>query len=353
MMLRNLILLLLAGGLVTSCLDVIDLEAPEKPTEAWAMQGKLIKGDPSYAEVKIDKLFVYTSNLPQFIRDANVTIEDEDGNSLTFPEPTTVGIYNMTIPTNSPDFQVEEGKSYRIRAQLVDGRTIVSDFETILPVPEPTAISFAFERREVELNDGLLDSTDVVSFAITTPLIAEGATAKSRLRWEFLDAYRVTDDNGVTCYVQNPARTESVFVVDGSITALDTIREFGLFTIPRDQRFYEGYYLSAYQQSVSARAYEYWRQVATLGEQEGTIFEDPAGTVISNMHFEADSTEQVFGYFTAIAQDTVRVFVSREDAGNPSLFCPRPPRFPPPQTICDNCLIWLNSSDIKPDYWEE
>jgi len=121
-----------------------------------------------------------------------------------------------------------------------------------------------------------------------------------------------------------------------------------------NHRFARGYYLTVRQQSISEEAFEYWESIRKVVDISGNFFEAPPGKIRGNFSNTADPEEDVFGYFSAIQEDTIRLFVSPADINEVILpLCPgsvavgqEPPRF-----ICFECLLLPNSSSQKPDYW--
>lgn len=338
-----------------ACLDPIELEVPARPTRGIAVQGELIKGDPSLFEVKVEQLFFYTSNLPRVIKDAEVTLWDDEGRSLTAPSPSLSGIYRINIPANNPDFSVNEDRRYRISVAWGDSVLVESTWESILPVPQADSIHFALSVRERVVSELLTAIDTIVSFSIDTPVREGGAPEKARLRWEFRDAYKITDDLAQVCYIENPTQTADVFLLDATLINEESVTDYHLFDTRQNQRFIEGYYLTVFQQALSEPAFTYWEQVDQLNSQEGTIFDEPPGVITTNLTNLTDSTLLTLGFFSAYQQDTIRRYLSPADMGFPNSYCPRPPTSSPmpPITVCNDCTAATGSSLQKPPYWEE
>lgn len=345
--------LLLLGSIVfcSTCLDEIEIDPAQRPEIGYVIQGKLITGPPATAEVKVERLFVYTSNINEAVPDAEVRLLSETGAEFTFSGVPLDGIYRAAL--DPADFPVEIGARYRIEVSLPDGNEITSDWDQIIEAPPTGNLGWQFDEIELVSDDGLVSLAPGIAFNINSPL-RNSTGDKVGLRWEFIDAFRITDDFNFVCYVENPYQAGRVFLLDGNTVSGDSIQGFPLFNDRFGQKLTEGYYLSAYQQVLSPASFDYWREIALLLEREGTVFDNPAGRVQTNMENTTDSTAIVYGYFSAYQQDTIRLFISPEDLGNPDRFCPRPPTnapFPPP-TICDGCIDALGSSYEKPFYWE-
>lgn len=354
---KKLIVILIGSSLLlglSTCLDEIEIELPDRPEDGFVIQAKLIKGDlTSTAEVNVARAFQFNSNINQPVTDAEVRLVKEDGFDIIFPTNQLNGIYTQILDQQS--FPIAVGDRFRVEVGISDSIMIYSDWEVIHESPKALRLDWQFSVTETTSLDGLVNQVPAISFGVTTPSeISNGERA--RLRWEFIDAYRIMDDLDQICYIENPYRNAEVFVLDGTTITPDTIRNYPLFTAPVGIRHIEGYYLTAYQQSLGAEAFRYWQEIGSLLEREGTIFDNPAGSISSNFSGQLDSTRNVYGYFTAYSQDTVRVFLSREDTGALPSYCPLPPFVAanPAPTVCDNCVLnALNSSLNKPYYWEE
>ena len=122
------------------------------------------------------------------------------------------------------------------------------------------------------------------------------------------------------------------------------------------KEFAQGYYYTVYQRSLTKGAFEHWEQTKQVIERTGNLFEPPAGRINSNFrNIEAPNDLGVFGYFSAFAQDTLRLYISPEEVGSPQLQCPRVPiqGNPCPVSACCDCLIEPGSKLEKPDFWEK
>ncbi len=346
--------LLLIGAVLhwTACLDEIEIDPAQRPETGYVIQGKLIPGEPAYAEVKVERMFVYTSNINQAVPDAVVTLQSEDGDSYTFQQTPLNGIYQTTL--NPAEFAVEVGKGYRVEVSLPEGVEIISDWDQIVAAPPTGTLGWQFDEIETQSIDGVVSRIPAISFFIDTPL-RNALGEKAQLRWDFIDAYRITDDLSFICYVENPYQAGRALILDGTTVSGDAVQNFPLFKDVIGKKLIEGYYLTAYQQALSPESFRYWKEIASLLEREGTVFDNPAGRISTNLRNTQDSTALVFGYFSAFQQDTIRLYISPEDMGNPASYCPRPftgaPM--PPVTICNNCIDGLGASYDKPFYWEE
>jgi hypothetical protein len=353
---RKIVFILLGAALLlglSTCLDEIEIELPNRPEDGYVVQAKLIKGTPSLAEVRVERAFQYTSNINQAVSDAEVRLVKENGFSLTFASNQLNGVYTQVL--DQQNFPINTGDRFRIEVMIADSILIHSAWEGIHDTPQAQSLEWKWSETETISPSGLVNRVPAITFGITTPTnVTNGESA--RLRWELLDAYRISDNVGQVCYIENRYQSAAVFLLDGTTVAQDSVQDYPLFTAPRGIRHIEGYYLTAYQQSLSPTAFNYWQEVASLLEREGTVFDNPAGRISTNFSDQLDANRNVYGFFSAYGQDTVRLFISREDTGQLPAYCPRPPNSQPnpAPTVCDNCIAnGFNASLNKPYYWEE
>lgn len=335
-----------------ACLDEIDIDPAQRPETGYVIQGKLVMGTPAIVEVKVERMFVYSSNINQAVSDAVVTLVSEEDVRFTIPGTPLNGVYQANLDPSV--FPVAEGKRYRVEVRLSTGDEIVSDWDQVVAAPPKGTLSWQFDEIETESADGLVSLVPAISFFVDSPLW-NSAGEKAQLRWEFIDAYRITDNLSLVCYVENPYQAGRALVLDGTAIAGDTVKNYPLLKDRIGRKVVEGYYLTAYQQALSPESFSYWEEIASLLEREGTVFDNPAGRISTNMRNTQDSTALVFGFFSAFQQDTMRLYLSPEDMGNPDAYCPRPSNGQPmpPITICDNCIDATGASYNKPFYWEE
>jgi len=356
--------LTLVGVLLTlicsACLDQIEYDLPPEDRDNITIQGRFVKGNPHTIQVEVKRVFGFKSG-STFVFVDSVQLWNEQGQSIELRNP-SLGVYRETIPVDDPTFEVQEGDAFQVVVWTVDGRVYESDFEKLYPVTRVDSISTRFIDREISLTDGR-EVKARVEFFIHTPLAIVGEEERTRINWLFQHTFQMTDapeQAGVpskTCYISENLNIKNIAPMDGNILNRDYLMDHAIYGRNIDYRFQQGYYLNVFQQSLSAGAAEYFRQIDKLIERTGNMFEGPVGPVVTNFRNRNDETDKVFGYFYATEVDTFNVEISPYDiyVPIPGRFCP-PPYPPPPGEecaldICCDCLDAPMSTTTKPSYW--
>lgn len=366
--------LLLIFGLIyllfvtPSCLDEINFDRPTTIENGLAIQGKLVKGNPSFVRVTVRKIFDFSDNA-RLINVKSATLTDEDGNSLDL-DSRQEGVFIEEIPDDHPDIKIEYGKSYKLKVETFDNRIYESSLEELLPVPAPTDLKV--KRIVKEGVDGLGNIVDreFLAFTIDTPLSLSEEGNNVKLLWELEATYklsdtpenytfrncfpvRVTNLTNKTCYITS-SPVQNFVPLDGRTINQKFIEGQTLYETIITSLFAEGYYFTAFQQSMSNSAFEYWSQVNQVLSRTGDLFEPPAGKVTTNFVNVNDPNDDIFGYFYATEEKLIRVYVSPESVGNPPVVCPAPlTEDGRADTNCCDCRTAGNADTERPDWWVE
>lgn len=366
--LKRYAILLVVAGLTGSCLEQIDLEVEPEFQLNTVIQGKLVYGDTTNVIVRVSRLFDFTFNGRSSINVRYVRLFDNEGNSVEFERGDQVGDYQLKFPPGDPRMSFSADKTFYIEVATFEGDVFRSEPENPRPVPRASALVAAPIQVEFEGADGELRDQDYIEFRLTTPL--DAPTEDVFLRWIPERTIRLTDSpetdfvpaegTNKTCYLTESGAVR-IIPTGSSIDFAGEIVNIPVYQEPVNFRFSEGYYMTIYQESLSRKAFTYWRNIGTLINRNGTIFEPPVGQVESNIFNTDESGIKPFGYFYATQQDTIRTYVSPEFAGNPDPYCPVPfPDMPSPgfvycdtYPLCCNCSTQEGSRLEKPDFWVE
>jgi len=350
-----------------SCQDKIELGVPAGIDDSISVQGKLIKGNPSVVQVSIERIFVFDASNRLVLVD-NMSIEDTEGN-LKLLEKKDLINYAVDIPENDSEINVEFNKAYRININLADGTALQSEYATLLPLNKSdNQISLQRSSRTFENDEGETVTRDFfdVNLRSVIPLDLD-----TKYRWEVQRTFKFTDrgdesrigsiDSRVkqTCYVTDDIELKNILIYDPQASNVTSdVYDQNLFQNDIDFRYTEGLYLTVFQESIEDSAYDYFDKISSLINRTGNMFEPPAGKIQSNITNLTDDSREIFGYFYATEQDTLRQYISGEEAGQFESICfrPVPPTFGGCQFAlgaCCSCLVFENSTIKKPNYWIE
>lgn len=351
-----------------SCLDPIDFDRPATIENGLAIQGKLVKGNPSFIRVTVRKIFDFADNA-RLINVRAATLTDEEGNSLVL-DSRQEGVFIEEIADDNPNIKIDYGKSYKIKVETFDNRVYESSLEELLPVPTPSSLKVNKIIKEGVDGLGNIVDREFLAFTVDTPLSLNEEGENVKLLWELESVYklsdtpenysnrncfptRVTNVVNKTCFVTF-SPIQNFIPLDGGSINSTSITDYTLFETGINSLFAEGYYFNAFQQSMSSSAFEYWSQVNQVLSRTGDLFEPPAGKVTTNFTNINDPNDDIFGYFYATEEKVVRVFVSPESVGNPPRICPAPltedGRADP---NCCDCSTAGATETERPDWWVE
>jgi len=303
------LILFLIIGINWSCRDEIDLVPADEQLSSISIQSQLIKGNPSVIRANIQRVFTYSATSRKVLPITAVVLEDDLGNEFPLSRR-TVGYFVGVIPENYSAFKVDYGRNYRLKA-VVDGKQYASTFESLAPVPKMDDLSFDVFMQNAVNTLGELSPRRFARIRVTTPLTASQNGEKAKLKWNILRMRTPINEFGAPipggCLSLESPDFSHLEVLDGSKLAGDTINGLPIFETLIQFFYGKTYYLLVYQESLSQSAYNYWTELKTNVERDGTQFQPAVGVIRSNFKNVADENESVFGYFYVSAQDTMLI----------------------------------------------
>lgn len=364
-----LILLVYGASFFMGCLDEISFPSLNAEQTAIVVEGSLRIGNPSVAEVAITRLFDFSADGLKSVNLREAILIDQDGNQRELKE-VRPGVYRTEVFQSDQDFEVVLGKSYQMRIATFDNRDFISDLDPLMPVQNAGVMSVEATVKDVVDQFGEFSTLDLLSFSINAPLGTGQNGEAGRFRYVLEQTYKLTDSpvqgnpipDPKTCYITEITDVTSALVFDGNdfATGSQELKIPLVDIVKNNTLFSEGYYLTAYQQSLSEDAFRYWNEVSQVIDRDGNMFESPAGRIRSNFKpVDENSKDEVFGYFYATQEDTTRIYVDPSLAEFPAAFCPGPPAPAPfgarclPRFPCCDCLMLNGGALQKPDFWTE
>lgn len=345
------------------CLKEIDLPAPPSDAKNVAITATLQQGAPSVLEVnvvEVDNFSGFSAPIP--INNASITLRDDLGNEVDVPI-LFEGRYRLVFDGGSSLLDIAVGRSYQLEVNTGEGKKYTSAFEPLMTVPKASNLSYEIETRDAINESGnSIVPQNFIRFFLDTPLQTDDTNQRAILKWDVEGVYRFIESvpadapipQAKTCYVFQDLRIESPLVFNGEEGGKDFLEKQFIIEERLNHRFTKGFYLVVRQQSISQGAFEYWENIRKVVDRSGNFFDEPPGKIRGNFSNLSDPDEDVFGYFSAVQEDTVRLYVNPTDI-ELTVFplCPGviPEGQEPPRAVCFECLLIPNSTTQKPDFW--
>lgn len=160
------------------------------------------------------------------------------------------------------------------------------------------------------------------------------------------------------CYISKDPEPNGIWVFGSKRRDAFNLQRQEVARIEVDDRFFERNAFEVVQYRISARAYEYWKNINLVGNPSGTIFDVPPATVRANIYNVNNPKERILGYFEVAAADTAYTYTERNifryaindpcrrDVNDPALqatfgFDPE----------CANCTNIRGQSQKLPKFW--
>ncbi len=350
---------ILFGILAVSCVDKIDFEVPAGLSDSVVIQARVVKGEPSFVEVDVSRLFDFSveSRRPLSVR--RVVLTDDSSNEMVL-ETRVPGSYFQVL-NESTAIQAEVGRGYKLRVETLDNRIFESTVDIMPPNRKPIALNLSIAQRPAVDNLGRPTEVDKVRLALDTEVNIEG---NGGVYWEISVIYQVTDqgindsENVIkTCFVENNINANEIFVLDPTQLRQGILNNFELTFADIDRRFGEGLFFAVKQYSLSQGAFRYWNGINILSEREGNIFDGPAGEVQSNFININDPESVAFGYFFATEEEIIREKAALPELADVPPVCPSERACFAPNGdscicgLCCDCLVDPNATTVVPDFW--
>lgn len=300
----NIVLILIVSY---ACVEPYDFEVKE--TEEIMVVDVSLTSELKTQQVTLFKSYALDSDQGEALTGAKVMIQEggDGGKEYTFTE-TEAGVYS-----SQEVFGGTPGLSYVLNIEMSDGIQYQSLPEVM---PNPVAIDSIYgryiERNSTETDDKLKG----VQFFVDNHNDTE---ASSSYRFEYREDYEIrvtypspyeyveeTDElvyriPGIgTCYNY---RLSSDFLTETtSGLSENRLSEFPVVYVETHEAMLRSQYLlTVYQLSISAGAYQYYKNIRENNESSGSFFDKQKGTVLGNISNVNDPAEPVLGYFEVAA----------------------------------------------------
>lgn len=365
----------------TSCVDEIQLDPPAGFDESIVILGKLSRADKTSIKIDISQLFNFDGKTDFFPVD-KVLLFNGLGNSINIPwvgDQTYFKVLNGVFP-------VEYGESYMIRVELENGNIVESDLSVLNELEKNNSLRYVLDERSVPNKFGPGNTKTYVQYYYKTQLSSD---VETKYHHDITRTFRFTDyrkprPDGPegnlrapptswkrkTCYVTDDRGFTDTKLLDpislSKVLDDDMMHESMIYEEVVDWPYAEDHNFTIVQESIDQATYDYYDKITRLLSFSGGMFEPRPAVVSSNMRYLNDTDASVYGFFYATDQDTSRLYLGREAVGLPDTICLRPVvafssgEILSPETSCRwflpsccDCLVFDNSTQVKPDFWKD
>ena len=251
---------------------------------------------------------------------ANVTILDDQGNSITLVEKTK-GKYQT--PDN---FAGIVGNSYKLSITISDGKHYESDFVKLIDVPAIKVVTSEFKTK---LNTKTGDELKGYQFYID---VDGSATEQKYYRWEMEETWEIEMPYNINYYWNGDTlvdmtfpkrcwrygKVNEMYIANTQEYQSNSIKNLPLnFTTTETERLSVKYRLSVNQYALSEKSYFFWKGQVENTQQQGSLYDKQPYQVVGNIKSIDNSNEIVLGIFEASAVSSKQIFVKR-----PNIFVP-------------------------------
>ena len=337
----------------TACLDTIEIDVPTIFENGLVIQGGLIRhGNEARVIVQFRSISDEKSQ-SNVIRIQNAFVHNDLGQTKELI--LDVDGFYKTVIEDSINFNYNFGRKFFIKVTTYNGDQYVSEPETLSNSPAIESLTWKLVKKSIVNNLNQIELADFVEIYLTTPK----PTDLNYLKFDVINAYKYTDQlegfpPGKLCYVTQRADTRNVLLYDHTNLSIPVIKDIPVYDHRIDYLFSEGYYATIVLQSIGKKAYDYYTQINELNNREGSIYDAPAGKILSNIKNITRPDQNAYGFFYAVTQDTARISIQPAEVGNPARQCPVPPSetSPCPVRFCCDCLTINGARLDKPWYWQ-
>lgn len=288
----------------------------------------------------------------QFIENASVRIEDDQGNFTTLRHR-EAGIYRT-----APQYSAEEGRSYTVVVTLPNGEEYRSVTKTLPPPSPATAqLSYTGDTRQVLVENGVVEEEYGAQINATITKDGQRHFYQWIVNHYFIyEADLASSEEIRFCYVQEFDDTRVELLQDNPVTSSEAVSyDYELDFIPVTRRTRHDFAVQGRLLTLNEEDYNFWDKVKRLIENTGGIFDAAPFTIEGNI-FNANTGERTLGYFGVYRESMDRIHFAERDLDLPPKFLPPcvPPPGAPPDFHCFDCRTLIsqeNFGNVRPYWW--
>lgn len=351
------------------CVERFDPDIDETEERQLVIEGMITDQLESYTVIISRTRNVSEANASILVAGADVSIEDDQGNSIKLTE-VSLGTYS----SNNGEMVGQIGKSYRLSVNIGE-QEYLSSYERIMPSLPIDSIYNISEF--VQNQDALGDITTELLTNVFVDATVEPDKSFYRYDWEGIYTAQVPNQGSTECWedpedfpFREAESSLTCYITDKSERVISTLGSEGLSasTFERHQvasfspirRFQGRYSIEISQFSLTKEAFSFWQSIENQTSANGGLFDPPPSEIPGNIFNANDPDEIVLGYFSASAVAKKRAFLdtNTEVILDHYISNCTPPVDPLLGTVvglrpifCCDCRLLLNSSTTKPDFW--
>jgi hypothetical protein len=294
--------------LVTSCIESYPPPIINEEVNFLVIDGSVNSADGS-AEVKLSRAIPLSSTEPAPSEgNANVQLEDNDGNVYSLPE-TSKGVYSQS---NLP---LDATKQYRLYVRTSTNTEYRSDFVSIKQTPPVDSVHWtpSYNPEGIEILINTHDDSKNTRYYqwIFEETYEYEAPFYSYLRYNrAADVVEEIPSDEMTFRCWRTLPSQKILIASSDKLSQDIIYNFPITFIPTgSQKTIIKYSILVKQRALSRQAYDYWLNLQKTTENLGSLFDPQPGQVTGNIHNVTDPSAPALGYFDVGVVQEKRLFV--------------------------------------------
>ncbi|HEY0653265.1 MAG TPA: DUF4249 domain-containing protein [Chryseosolibacter sp.] len=351
-----------------ACIERYDL--PKFPQTPQLVVDGLITNEPGpYRITLTESLDLNTLvNKTVEVRQATVTIFDDQGNSEVFTEKKP-GQYET-----APDgIRGIVGRKYHINIRTKDGANYATLPQRLSMPGKIENLRFEIRRNSINPMD-LSKPQDAVVFFIDAKGNPEEA---NRFRWRWTSTYQIINEpwkktrqagrppifipnpppcSGVrlgpygleaagectccNCWVSKS--NEAALISDNRFVSALNFRDVRIATVPVEPRTFDiRFHFRVDQLSVSEEVFTFWKLVQAQQSGEGSLFQPNSIRIKGNVFSTTNPGEDVLGIFSVSGIHSVDTFLMKRQV----------PIGVEVETVAESCLYFPGATNERPSFW--
>lgn len=246
---------------------------------------------------------------PIYELDAQVTVEDDQGNSYNLPELADGRYGGISLPIN-------DQRKYRLHIRT-NNEEYVSSFVSVAPAPVIDSVYWELQNDGVQVYFDSYNTGDITRYYRWTyeETWEFHTTLISRLK--FVDSNdtvvpRTPEEQVHVCW--NSAKSTDILIGNTAKLSDNSLSRARLaFIRMHSKKISVLYSIKANVFSLSEDEFEFWQRMKRNTEEMGTIFAPQPSTVRGNIKCISNPGEPVIGYVGARATAQKRIFIDNNE----------------------------------------